>query len=121
MTSDAVAKLVEGECRISTFIPLTQAIAPFRVTPFPRKLRWPYSSEQTEFPCWVIADLAPKKAGFTLAYCEFGHGARGDCWGIVGTNEESFGRDDSWFLRLEDAFIAAGVWSDPLPEHYEVR
>jgi hypothetical protein len=84
MTSQAIANLVEEERGHSTYIPLAQAISPFRITPFARRLRWPYSSEQMEFPCWIIADLGSQKPGLTLAYCEFGQGARGDRWGIVG-------------------------------------
>ncbi len=121
MTSDDIAKLVDDECAAATFIPLAQALAPFRVTPFGRMLTWPYGADARKFPCWIIADLKQKKPGLTLAYCEFGHGERGDHWGIVGADEESFARDDSWFLRLEDALISAGVWSEPLPAHYQAR
>jgi hypothetical protein len=121
MTSDDIAKLVDEECAVATFIPLAKALAPFRVTPFVRTLRWPYSKDEPEFPCWIFADLEKKKTGLTLAYSEFGHGERGDHWGVVSAEEKFFGRDDSWFLRLEDAFIAAGVWSERLPESYEAR
>lgn len=121
MTSDDIAKLVEEECAVATFIPLAKALAPFRVSPFVRTLRWRYSKDERDFPCWIFADLGKKKTGLTLAYCEFGHGESGDHWGVVGTEEGSFGGDDSWFLRLEDAFISAGAWSERLPESYEVR
>ena len=121
MTQAKITKLFEDECAAAIFIPLAQAIAPFRVQPFERLIRWPYSKDQPAIGCWIVADLTPKKEGMTLAYSEAGHGACGHTWGIVMKSDEFVGRDDSWFLRLEDAFIGAGVWHQPLPQEYEVR
>jgi hypothetical protein len=83
--------------------------------------RWPYGKEKSEITCWIVADLASEKEGMVLAYSEAGHGAYGHTWGIVMKADQDVGRDDSWFLRLEDAFISAGVWHQPLPEGYEIR
>jgi hypothetical protein len=121
MTSEDVATLVDQECGRATFIPLADAIAGFRVKPFVRMLRWQYGSNDEVFPCWVVADLQERKPGLMLAYSEFGHAQRNDHRGIVRAEEECFGRDDSWFLRLEDAFFGAGMWTELLPEHYAVR
>ena len=32
------------------------------------------------FPCWIVADFKNRNLG--LAYSEYGHGNRGDCWGV---------------------------------------
>lgn len=84
-------------------------------------LAWPYAIEREEYPCWIIADLSSRRAGLPLAYSEFGHGTHGDPWGIVMADQQWFGRDDSWFTCLEDAFIASGAWPHELPDEYEVR
>ena len=69
-------------------------------------------------PCWIVGDFRQRDLG--LAYSEFGHGQRGDCWGVVSLSANRFGRDDSWFTSLEDAFINSGFWLGPLPENYEL-
>jgi hypothetical protein len=119
--SPDIAALLEAEYGASTHIPLREALAPYICHPYERVLRWPWSSQKPDAACWIVADLASKKEGVTLAFCERGHGERGDHWGIVLKSDTVIGRDDSWFLRLEDAFINAGVWSEPLPKEYEIR
>jgi hypothetical protein len=121
MNADELAKLINEEFAVATFIPLATALAPFRVTPFVRKLVWPYSKDRPELPCWIFADLSKMAPGLTLAYSEAGHGSYGDHWGIVRTADDHIAGDDHWFLRLEDAFINAGAWDQPLPENYEIR
>lgn len=81
-------------------------------------LVWPYSKPEVEFPCWIIAHLEFHQPGLTLAYSSQGHG---DPWGVVLASDTSFGRDDSWFTCLEDAFINSGAWKQPLPPKYEMR
>jgi hypothetical protein len=120
MISEDIERLVDKECAIAAFIPLASALAGFRVKPFERMLRWPYGSADEKLPCWIVGDLGAKKPGLQLAYSKCGHGKRGDHWGIIDAGDASFGRDDSWFSRLEDAFIGAGMWSESLPSHYEI-
>ena len=114
-------QLIESELDAADWIPLRQALAPHWVAPRLRMLAWPYSNPETEFPCWVIADLSTLRAELTLAYCATGRGAHGDPWGIVLSTDTSFRGDDSWFASLEDAFLASGTWTDPLPPDYEAR
>lgn len=123
VSSDAkkIEALFEAEYRLATYIPLRDALVPFLCQPFVRMLSWSYGNDQPDIACWIVADLRPEKEGMTLAYCEAGHGAYGHTWGIVMKDAQWAGRDDSWFLRLEDAFISAGVWHQPLPEEYEIR
>ena len=121
LSRDDIERLIHAEYRAATYIPLQDAIAPFLIEPFVRMLAWPYALEREEYPCWIVADLSSHVAGLTLAYSEFGHGRYGDPWGIVMADEQWFGRDDSWFTCLEDAFIASGAWPHQLPDEYEVR
>src|SRR5579872_2643825 len=79
--------------------------------------QWDYSSEPVSYPCWLIADFGTNDLG--IAYSEYGHGKL-DPWSVVLISGESFERDDSWFLTLEDAVINSGRWRGPLPENYEV-
>ncbi len=118
--AEGIEARVEAEYGRAAYIPLRQALTPYRVAPSVRMLRWPYEAEPKDYPCWVIADLGPDRP-FLLAYSRFGHGTRGDCWGILAAGERWYGRDDSWFLRLEDAFVGAGAWHGTLPQGYEVR
>lgn len=115
---DDLQKQIEAEFEAATFIPLRKALEPYLVKPYTRLLLWPYSSPEPELPCWIIADMNHLKPGLTLAYSSNGHA---DPWGIVFANDTYFGRDDSWFTNLEDAFISSGAWTQPLPPEYEVR
>lgn len=113
--------LIEAGLAAATYIPLRQALTPLLIMPFVRMLVWPYSEPEVEFPCWIFADLGIHNPGITLAYSLHGHGGSGDPWGVVYATESSFGKDDSWFTCLEDAFINSGAWRQPLPSEYEVR
>ena len=97
---------------------LKEALSAFLVEPVLQSRKWDYSVTGEMLPCWIVADF--KKGNMGLAYSSRGHGERGDCWGIVLLSDNRFGRDDSWFLRLEDAFINSGFWDGPLPENYEI-
>jgi hypothetical protein len=120
-SSEELKRLIEAGLEAATYIPLRQALTPHLVGPFVRMLAWPYSKPEVEFPCWIIADLGFHQSGLTLAYSAHGHGSHGDPWGIVRSNETSFGRDDAWFACLEDAFINSGAWTQTLPPEYEIR
>lgn len=117
---DEVKHLIEAEYRAATYIPLLEAVAPYLMEPFIRLLEWP-GAERVEYPCWIIADLGSHVDGMTLAFSQFGYGRHGDPWGIVMRDREWYGRDDSWFTCLEDAFINSGAWRHELPEGYEIR
>ncbi len=79
--------------------------------------RWDYALEPISYPCWLVADFGENDIG--IAYSEHGHGKQ-DSWGVVSISDEWYGRDDSWFLTLEDAVINTGRWRGTLPENYEV-
>lgn len=97
---------------------LREALGAFLVEPILQFRKWDYSTTEEVLPCWIVADFKNRDLG--LAYSEYGHGKRGDCWGVVVLSENRFGRDDSWFTRLEDAFINSGFWDGPLPDDYEI-
>jgi hypothetical protein len=120
-TKEELKLLIEAELESASFIPLRHALESYLVEPYVRTLIWPYSQTIVEFPCWIFADLGPHQQGMTLGYSVFGHGSYGDPWGIILANNVSFGRDDSWFEFLEDAFINSGAWTQQLPPEYEVR
>jgi hypothetical protein len=98
---------------------LKEQLARFLCEPFLQVRTWEYSKNKENLPCWIIAELGKHDLG--LAYSEFGHGSSGDHWGIVKLSDSYFGRDDSWFLVLEDAFINSGFYDGPLPGNYEIR
>ncbi len=80
-------------------------------------LSWDYSEEIIEYPCTLIAKFPDETA---IVYSEDGF-ASPDNWGVISLTDKSFGRDDGWFISLEDAFIASGYWDGELPENYEVN
>jgi len=121
LSRDDVTRLIHAEYRAATHIPLQDAIAPFLIEPFVRMLAWPYAAERHEYPCWIVADLGSHAAGMTLAYSDFGHGQYGSRRGIVMADDQWFGRDDSWFTRLEDASSRPARGPHELPDEYEVR
>lgn len=114
-------RLIEAELGAATYIPLRQALSPYLIEPFSRTLTWQYAQTPIKLSCWIIADLGFHKLGLMLAYSSHGHGSHGDPWGMVFASDTSFGRDDSWFTCLEDAFINSGAWTQPLPPDYAVR
>ena len=120
-SKEDMKRLIEAGFAAATYIPLRQALSPHLIEPFSRTLKWPYAKPPAEFPCWIIADLGFHQPGLTLAYSAHGHGSHGDPWGIVLARDAWFGRDDSWFTCLEDAFINSGAWTQSLPPEYEVR
>lgn len=115
---EGIKKLVQAELDQSTNLPLKEGLRAFLATPALQMRKWDYSRANEMLACWIVADFRDRDMG--LAYSELGHGLRGDHWGIVLLSDNHFGRDDSWFMRLEDAFINSGFWSGPLPEDYEI-
>ena len=69
------------------------------IEPWQRTLRWEYGSGEP-FEAWVFADFKERDA--FAAYCLGGHGARGLPWGLVSTDDDSFGMDCSWYPTLHD-------------------
>jgi hypothetical protein len=118
---DEVKELIEAEYRAATYIPLQEAVAPYLIEPFVRMLVWPGALARIEYPCWIVADLSLHIEGMTIAFSQFGYGNSGNGWGLVMTDQQWYGRDDSWFTCLEDAFISSGAWPHRLPEEYEIR
>lgn len=116
--SDDVKELVQWELNQINNDPLKEALMAFLVTPRLQKRTWDYSTTNEVRACWIVADFRERDMG--LAYSELGHGARGDHWGIVLLSANNFGRDDSWFVRLDDAFINSGFWHGPIPDDYEI-
>ena len=119
--AEEMKRIVEAGIEVATYIPLRQALAPYLIEPFLRTLKWPYSKPEMEIPCWIFSDLSFYRPRLTLGYSVFGHGRHGDPWGIVLSDTNSMGRDDSWFACLEDAFIQSGACRCPLPDGYEIR
>lgn len=116
--SQDVKELVKEELNRISNLPLKVALTEFIIEPFLQMRKWDYSLTGELLPCWIVANLRQHDMG--LAYSQFGHGNRGDHWGIVQRSDRLFQRDDSWFLRLEDAFINSGFWDGPIPDDYEI-
>jgi hypothetical protein len=117
--AEDVRQLVETELNQMTNFQLKDALMKFLVPPYLQIRTWEYSLDKERLPCWIIANLQRHDLG--LSFSEFGHGSYGNRWGIVHLSETYFGRDDSWFLFLEDAFITSGSYGGPLPDDYEIR
>jgi hypothetical protein len=119
LSSTDVASLVERELGAVSHPPLQAALRQALITPALQNRKWDYSQVEEELPCWIVAEF--RGVRLALAYSPLGHGCHGDCWGVVQLGDEWFGRDDSWFPLLEDAFISSGQYHGPLPDGYEVR
>lgn len=117
--AEDIEKLVGAELDQITNIPLKTALIEFLVPPYRQERIWEYSPNQDKLPCWIVADF--KQYDLALAYSQFAHGSYGDHWGIVYLSRVYFGRDDSWFQFLEDAFINSGRYDGPIPDGYEIR
>ena len=115
---DDVKELVQSELAQINNRPLKEGLQTLLVTPTLQMRKWDYSPTNEVLACWIVVDFRERDMG--LAYSELGHGARGDHWGIVLLSANNFGRDDSWFIRLEDAFINSGVWHGRVPDDYEI-
>ena len=63
-----------------------------------KTLKWEYGNEE-EYQSWVFADLEERNVG--VAYCQGGHGATGDTWGLIFFNDDYFGMDAGWYSSLK--------------------
>jgi hypothetical protein len=118
-TAEEIACLVEREVNTTMNESIKSGLLDILVPPRLQMRKWDYSLTRELLPCWIVAEFPARHLG--LAYSPLGHGRRGDCWGVVELNGEGFGRDDSWFVTLEDALINSGQYSGPVPEDYEIR
>jgi len=118
-TPEEIACLVEREVNTTMNESVKSGLLDVLVLPRLQMRRWDYSLTRELLPCWIVAEFPGTPLG--LAYSPLGHGRRGDCWGVVELNGERFGRDDSWFVTLEDALISSGQYAGPVPEDYEIR
>src|SRR4028119_1450413 len=59
------------------------------------------------FACCVVA--AAPWSDHVVLFCERGYGS--DHWGALLAGDQSMGIDSDWFSTLDDAFIAAGLWT----------
>ena len=118
-TPEEIATLVEREVNTIVNEPLKARLLDVLVHPHVQMRNWDYSLTHERFPCWIVAEF--RGASLALAYTTTGHGSRGDCWGVVRLPGEWFGRDDSWFVTLEDALISSGQYDGPVTDDYEIR
>jgi hypothetical protein len=118
-TPEEIATLVKGEVNTTANESVKAGLVGILVPPRLQMRKWDYSLSRELLPCWIVAEFPGTYLG--LAYSPLGHGRRGDRWGIVELKGEGFGRDDSWFVTLEDAFISSGRYHGSVPEDYEIR
>jgi hypothetical protein len=118
-TPEEIASLVKRELDTTRNESLRSGLLDVLVPPHLQMRTWDYSLTRERLPCWIVAEFPGTHLG--LAYSPLGHGRRGDCWGVVELGADGFGREDSWFLALEDALINSGQYSGPVPEDYEIR
>jgi len=64
-----------------------------------KRLKWEYGNNE-EFKAWVFADFGERNVG--AAYCLGGHGASGDTWGLIFTNDDYFGMDAGWYGSFKE-------------------
>ena len=98
----------------------TYLIEPSLVQPF-----WPdgpHNKEKVHF--WCVCELPNLRILFAE---DHGSGALGGSeslglfqWVVSSNDLDDISGDDLWFRCLEDAFYQSGIWTGPLPEHYEV-
>ena len=117
--AEVVRQRVEVELNQIANLQLKDVLSGFLVHPYLQIGHGNTHRTREQLPCWIVADL--RRQDLALAYSEFGHGSYGNHWGIVKLLESYFGRDDSWFLLLEDAFINSGSYKGAIPDDYEIR
>lgn len=61
------------------------------------------------YPTWLVARAPDRAIG--LAYTEFGYGPQRP-WGYVSVSHLSLGMNEQWHERLEEAFVASGLWKE---------
>ena len=113
-----IKELVRSELEKTTNVELKTELAQYLIEPSREMKKWDYSTKGEHFPVWIVARFPEHDV--ELAYSDFGHGSYGNHWGIVLRTDNRFGMDDSWYLRLEDAFITSGRYSGPIPDDYEI-
>ena len=64
-----------------------------------KKLKWEYGNDE-EFTSWIFADFGERNVA--AAYCLGGHGENGNSWGLIFTNDDSFGMDAGWYDSFKD-------------------
>lgn len=79
---------------------------------------WGYGEGDLRYPCWMVAFDAGSNR--LIVYSEHGFGPAYP-WGVLDrTPTLSMGSDDMWYLSLEDAVRASGIWKGTSPIGYEV-
>lgn len=115
-----IAELVERELARISDTALVDRIRELLVTPYPVEREWDYGAPGERFPCWTVLEHHASNTG--IAFCSEGFGPS-DPWGLVflSGSQMSIGRDDAWFVSLEDAVRNSMAWGRPNPEGYEVQ
>ncbi len=96
-SKDEMHALIDNE--IESMEPNLKEYALSLLVPLREKvLKWEYGNDE-EFKAWVFADFGERNVG--AAYCLGGHGASGDTWGLIFTNDNCFGMDAGWYSNLK--------------------
>jgi hypothetical protein len=113
VTAEDLAVLLDRELTAIAADDRRDGVHDFMVEPFPRQLESEYDRHSIE--CWVVA----QSSDLQIVYSDEGFGGS-YLWGIVAASRKWAGRDDDWFVSLDDAFINSGLWKGLLPDDYEV-
>ena len=109
LVSDQLNSIQDRRCR--------EDLERYVVTPRKQIRNWDYGAEGETFRVWLVADFRGTRTG--IAYSEHGFGPQNP-WGLVFVDDEWFGQDSCWYLRMEDAFRESMAWEGPNPPDYEI-
>ena len=100
-SKEAMQSIIEKE--IDGMEPGLKAYASSILIPLKKKvLKWEYGNDE-EFPAWEFANFGERNVG--AAYCLGGHGASGDFWGLIFTNDDYFGMDAGWYSNFKEMLM----------------
>lgn len=112
-----IAAVVLEELAQIIEIPRRQALRSILVPPSPRSLEFEYSKDAEYRACWVVGETN----GSMIVYCPAGFSGDGTYqWGVVNTTADSMGRDDAWFISLDQAFVGSGLWRGKRPRGFKL-
>ena len=115
MTKDEIIAILEKELASIQDQAVVAWLRDHLIDPRPTELLWEYGNEEPH-SAWVVGDT--REHNVVIAYCEGGHGAYGNPWGLIRAKDVYFGMDCSWFPCLQAAVYEGS--SVPAPQGWEV-
>jgi len=115
MNKEQIAALIEKEIVGIQDEAVIAWLADHLIDPRSIELLWEYGNNEAH-TAWIVADTLQRNV--VVAFCQGGHGAYGDPWGLIFSDGKHFGMDCAWFPSLQAAIYEGS--SVPAPSGWEV-